>query len=320
MPDLFLRIWIAVVDRVDRSESGQTTAEYALVLIAAAAIAGLVLAWATKTHAVSGLFDKIVNGSPTWSRDGPTGGGRGARRGAHPAAGQATVELALVLPCRPAPDGGVPGRVRRARSGARRARGAGRGARGRGRRRPRPRARRGRATCSTARGRRRPRGDDRRAGRRHGALPVAARRCRSSARCSPTASCTARAVMRRERVIRDVPSAAAQRCIDARRSSRVALVAVRRRSARLGGAAVAAARAQTAADAAALAAADQLALGRGAARRAATARLDRARERRAARRRARARGVGRRGRGRDPRSGAAPAPGPRSTSAGRGVP
>ncbi len=61
MPDLFLRLWIAVVDRVDRSESGQTTAEYALVLIAAAAIAGLVLAWATKTHAVSGLFDKIVN-------------------------------------------------------------------------------------------------------------------------------------------------------------------------------------------------------------------------------------------------------------------
>jgi Flp pilus assembly pilin Flp len=61
VPDVFLRLWIAVVDRVDRTETGQTTAEYALVLIAAAAIAGLVLAWATKTHAVSGLFDKIVN-------------------------------------------------------------------------------------------------------------------------------------------------------------------------------------------------------------------------------------------------------------------
>ena len=60
MPDLFLRLWIATVDRIDRSESGQTTAEYALVLIAAAAVGGLVLAWATKTHAVSGLFDKIV--------------------------------------------------------------------------------------------------------------------------------------------------------------------------------------------------------------------------------------------------------------------
>jgi Flp pilus assembly pilin Flp len=54
-------MWIAVMDRVDASERGQTTAEYALVLIAAAAIGGLILAWATKTHAVSGLFDKIVN-------------------------------------------------------------------------------------------------------------------------------------------------------------------------------------------------------------------------------------------------------------------
>ena len=61
MPHLFLRCWIATFERARRSESGQTTAEYALVLIAAAAIAGLVLAWATKTHAVSGLFDKIVN-------------------------------------------------------------------------------------------------------------------------------------------------------------------------------------------------------------------------------------------------------------------
>jgi hypothetical protein len=54
-------MWIAVIDRVDGSERGQTTAEYALVLIAAAAVGGLILAWATKTHAVSGLFDKIVN-------------------------------------------------------------------------------------------------------------------------------------------------------------------------------------------------------------------------------------------------------------------
>ncbi len=30
------------------------------MLIAAAAIGGLVLAWATKTHAIGGLFDKIV--------------------------------------------------------------------------------------------------------------------------------------------------------------------------------------------------------------------------------------------------------------------
>ena len=61
MPDLFLRLWIAVVEHVDRrGEAGQTTAEYALVLIAAAAIAGLVLAWVTKTGAIDNLFDNIV--------------------------------------------------------------------------------------------------------------------------------------------------------------------------------------------------------------------------------------------------------------------
>ena len=61
MPDLFLRLWIAVVDRVDHArEDGQTTAEYALCLIAAAAIAGLLLAWAGKTGAISSLFDKMV--------------------------------------------------------------------------------------------------------------------------------------------------------------------------------------------------------------------------------------------------------------------
>lgn len=42
-------------------ESGQTTAEYALVIIAAAAIAGLLLAWATKTNAISKLLDRVVD-------------------------------------------------------------------------------------------------------------------------------------------------------------------------------------------------------------------------------------------------------------------
>jgi Flp pilus assembly pilin Flp len=69
MTVLFLRCWLAVhdgidrlgrLDRIERDERGQTTAEYALVLIAAAAVAGLVLAWASKTHAISGLFDKLV--------------------------------------------------------------------------------------------------------------------------------------------------------------------------------------------------------------------------------------------------------------------
>jgi len=60
VPELFLRFWIAMTSPVTRDERGQTTAEYALVLIAAAAVAGLVLAWATKTSTISRLFDAIV--------------------------------------------------------------------------------------------------------------------------------------------------------------------------------------------------------------------------------------------------------------------
>jgi hypothetical protein len=60
VPDLFLRLWIACLARVERTDAGQTTAEYALVMLAAAAFAGLVLAWATKTHAVSRLFDTVI--------------------------------------------------------------------------------------------------------------------------------------------------------------------------------------------------------------------------------------------------------------------
>lgn len=47
--------------RGSSSERGQTTAEYALVIIAAAAIAGLLLAWATKTHAIANLLDRVID-------------------------------------------------------------------------------------------------------------------------------------------------------------------------------------------------------------------------------------------------------------------
>ena len=43
------------------SEAGQTTAEYALVILGAAAIGTLVITWATQSHAISGLFDKVIN-------------------------------------------------------------------------------------------------------------------------------------------------------------------------------------------------------------------------------------------------------------------
>ena len=44
-----------------RSDRGQTTAEYALVILGAAAIALLVLAWAAQTGKVSTLLNKIVD-------------------------------------------------------------------------------------------------------------------------------------------------------------------------------------------------------------------------------------------------------------------
>ena len=44
----------------DHDEAGQTTAEYALVILGAAAIGALLIAWATKSHAIGKLFDEVV--------------------------------------------------------------------------------------------------------------------------------------------------------------------------------------------------------------------------------------------------------------------
>ena len=43
-------------------ERGQTTAEYALVLLGAAGIAVLLVGWATKSGAVGVLFDAVLDG------------------------------------------------------------------------------------------------------------------------------------------------------------------------------------------------------------------------------------------------------------------
>lgn len=44
-----------------RNESGQATAEYALVVVAAAAIAGTLIVWATSTGALAALFDAVIS-------------------------------------------------------------------------------------------------------------------------------------------------------------------------------------------------------------------------------------------------------------------
>jgi hypothetical protein len=41
-------------------ETGQTTAEYALVILGSAAIATLLLTWASKSGGITQLFDMVV--------------------------------------------------------------------------------------------------------------------------------------------------------------------------------------------------------------------------------------------------------------------
>ena len=42
-------------------ESGQTTAEYALVMLGAAAVATVLVTWATHSGALNRLFDSVVD-------------------------------------------------------------------------------------------------------------------------------------------------------------------------------------------------------------------------------------------------------------------
>ena len=47
--------------RFKQSEEGQSTAEYALVILGAAAVALLLLTWAGSTGAIANLFDSVVS-------------------------------------------------------------------------------------------------------------------------------------------------------------------------------------------------------------------------------------------------------------------
>ncbi len=65
----YLSVQLVVLDLFDRRlarlraqrEAGQTTAEYALVILGAATVALLVVAWATKTSKVGKLLDAVVD-------------------------------------------------------------------------------------------------------------------------------------------------------------------------------------------------------------------------------------------------------------------
>ena len=63
---MFLRICTALVTRCVAArrrldERGQTTAEYALVLLGAAAVAVLLVTWATGSGKIGWLLDKMVD-------------------------------------------------------------------------------------------------------------------------------------------------------------------------------------------------------------------------------------------------------------------
>ncbi len=109
------RVWVW---RMVPGESGQSTAEYALVILGAVAIATVLITWATGSHAISGLFDtgdrqgaSVVTGRRRFphARRGGT-----ARQGRDDCErGQATVEFAFALAAGRVRDvGDHPGRIR----------------------------------------------------------------------------------------------------------------------------------------------------------------------------------------------------------------
>lgn len=52
---------IVAGQRVRRDDRGQATSEYALVLLGAAAVAVLVIGWATKTNRIGKLLDQVFD-------------------------------------------------------------------------------------------------------------------------------------------------------------------------------------------------------------------------------------------------------------------
>ncbi|MEY2469141.1 MAG: hypothetical protein QOF21_1839 [Actinomycetota bacterium] len=65
-PSLYLLVWFqttsnALRGRIRRTEHGQATAEYALVLLGAAAVAVLVVGWAAKTDRIGDLLDSVFD-------------------------------------------------------------------------------------------------------------------------------------------------------------------------------------------------------------------------------------------------------------------
>ncbi len=54
----FINLYLRAVERT-RDEAGQSTAEYALVIVAVVALAGLLITWISKSGFFGSIFSKI---------------------------------------------------------------------------------------------------------------------------------------------------------------------------------------------------------------------------------------------------------------------
>jgi hypothetical protein len=64
--DLILSCVIRVLHGEVYEEEGQSTAEYALVIVAAAAIVGLLLSWITKSNGIGSIFNGVIGRVLKW--------------------------------------------------------------------------------------------------------------------------------------------------------------------------------------------------------------------------------------------------------------
>lgn len=66
MLDRMLSCYIRVIHGGVFEEDGQSTAEYALVIVAAAAIVGLLLSWITKSNGIGSIFNGVIGKVLSW--------------------------------------------------------------------------------------------------------------------------------------------------------------------------------------------------------------------------------------------------------------
>jgi hypothetical protein len=64
--DRILSCYIRVFCAASLDEDGQSTAEYALVIVAAAAIVGLLLSWITKSNGIGSIFNGVIGKVLKW--------------------------------------------------------------------------------------------------------------------------------------------------------------------------------------------------------------------------------------------------------------